>query len=128
MKERPMSGTATNETRDLIASDKVEGTSVYARNGEKLGSVHNFMVDKRSGKVAYAVLSFGGFLGMGSSYHPLPWDQLTYVPAQGGYVVDLTREQLEGAPTYTASDTPRWNDPTYSRGIDDYYESVGGRR
>jgi PRC-barrel domain len=123
-----MSGTATNETGDLIASDKVEGTAVYDRNGTKLGSVYNFMVNKRSGQVAYAVLSFGGFLGMGSSYHPLPWNQLTYDPAQGGYVVDLTKEQLEGAPTYSASEAPRWNDPTYSRGIDDYYSSVGGRR
>ena len=77
-----MSGTATNETGDLIASDKVEGTAVYDRNGTKLGSVYNFMVEKRSGHVAYAVMSFGGFLGMGSSYHPLPWNQLTYEPAQ----------------------------------------------
>ena len=123
-----MSGTATNETGDLIASDKVEGTAVYDRNGTRLGSVYNFMVEKRSGHVAYAVLSFGGFLGMGSSYHPLPWNQLTYEPAQGGYVVDLTKEQLEGAPTYSASEAPRWNDPTHSRGIDDYYASVGGRR
>jgi len=110
-----MSGTATNETGDLIASDKVEGTAVYDRNGTKLGSVYNFMVEKRSGHVAYAVLSFGGVLGMGSSYHPLPWNQLTYEPAQGGYVVDLTKEQLEGAPTYSASEAPRWNDPSYSR-------------
>jgi hypothetical protein len=123
-----MSGTATNETGDLIASDKVEGTAVYDRNGTKLGTVYNFMVEKRSGHVAYAVMSFGGFLGMGASYHPLPWNQLTYEPAQGGYVVDLTREQLEGAPTYSASEAPRWNDPTYSRGIDDYYASVSGRR
>jgi hypothetical protein len=123
-----MSGTATNETGDLIASDKVEGTAVYDRNGTKLGSVYNFMVEKRSGHVAYAVMSFGGFLGMGSSYHPLPWNQLTYDPAQGGYVVDLTKEQLEGAPTYSASEESRWSDPTYSRGIDDYYSSVGGRR
>ena len=123
-----MSGTATNETHDLIASDKVEGTAVYDRNGTKLGSVYNFMVEKRSGHVAYAVMSFGGFLGMGSSYHPLPWNQLTYEPAQGGYVVDLTKEQLEGAPTYSTSEASRWDDPTYSRGIDDYYSSVVGRR
>jgi hypothetical protein len=58
----------------------------------------------------------------------LPWNQLTYEPAQGGYVVDLTKEQLEGAPTYSDANAPRWNDPTYSRGIDDYYASVGGRR
>ena len=123
-----MSGTATNETYDLIASDKVEGTSVYGRNGDKLGTVHNFMVDKRSGQVAYAVLSFGGFLGMGSSFHPLPWKQLTYEPAQGGYVVDLTKEQLEGAPSYAASEAPLWDDPTWGRGINDYYDSVGGMR
>ena len=123
-----MSGTATNETHDLIASDKVEGTAVYDRNGTKIGTVYNFMVDKRSGKVAYAVMSFGGFLGIGASYHPLPWDQLTYEPREGGYVVNLTREQLEAAPTYSATETANWNDPTYSRGIDDYYASVGGRR
>jgi len=123
-----MSGTATNETRELIASDKVEGTSVYNKAGEKLGSVYNLMLDKRSGQVAYAVLSFGGFLGMGSNYHPLPWNQLTYDPRQGGYVVDLTKEQLEGAPTYSASEAPVWDDPTYGRGIDEYYTSVEGRR
>jgi hypothetical protein len=72
-----MSGTATNETRDLIASDKVEGTAVYNGTGDRLGTVYNFMVDKHSGQVAYAVLSFGGFLRMGSSYHPLPKELTT---------------------------------------------------
>jgi PRC-barrel domain len=120
-----MSGTATNETPNLIASDKVEGTSVYNAAGEKLGSVYNFMVDKRSGHVAYAVMSFGGFLGMGASYHPLPWHQLTYDPAQGGYVVNLSHEQLEGAPVYSGSDSPRWEDPAYGRRIDDYYAPFG---
>ena len=78
-----MSDIAANETHELISSDKVEGTSVYDRNGNKLGTVSNVMLDKRSGQVAYAVLSFGGFLGMGSSYHPLPWNQLTYNSNQG---------------------------------------------
>ena len=63
---------ATDETDRLIASDKVEGTAVYNRQGERLGSIYNFMVDKRSGQVEYAVMSFGGFLGIGDSYHPLP--------------------------------------------------------
>jgi hypothetical protein len=99
-----------NETERLIASDKVEGTSVYDRNGNSLGSVYNFMVDKVSGKVAYAVMSFGGFLGIGERYHPLPWKTLTYEPRYGGYVVDITREQLERAPSYGASDSP-WSDP-----------------
>ena len=123
-----MADIATNETHELISSDKVEGTAVYDRNGNKLGTVSNVMLDKRSGQVAYAVLSFGGFLGMGSSYHPLPWNQLTYDLNQGGYVVDLTKEQLEGAPTYSASDEARWNDPNYGRKIDEYYGSVEGRR
>src|SRR5690242_8118538 len=93
------SGTpATDETSDLIASNKVEGTAVYNTNGERLGTVYNFMVNKRSGQVAYAVMSFGGFLGIGESYHPLPWRALTYDTRQGGYVVDISRERLEGAP------------------------------
>jgi hypothetical protein len=57
----------------------------------------------------------------------LPWNQLTYEPAQGGYVVDLTRQQLEGAPTYPASQDPLWDDPAYSRGIDDYYRPYSRR-
>src|ERR1700750_2177829 len=120
-----MSGTATNETGDLIASDKVEGTAVYDRNGTKLGSVYNFMVEKRSGHVAYAVMSFGGFLGLGSSYHPLPWDQLTYDTRPGGYVVNLTKQQLEGGPTYSDPQADVWNDPAYSRRVDEYYSGLG---
>src|SRR3954454_4536399 len=82
------SGTvATDETGELIASNKVERTRVYNRQGENLGTVHNFMVNKRSGQVEYAVMSFGGFLGMGESYHPPPWKSLTYDTRQGGYVV-----------------------------------------
>ena len=122
-----MSGVETNETRDLISSDKVEGTSVYDRNGNNLGTISNVMLDKRSGQVAYAVLSFGGFLGMGSSYHPLPWDQLHYDSNQGGYLVDITKEQLEGAPTYSATEEARWQDPAYGRSIDAYYSSVEGK-
>jgi hypothetical protein len=113
--------TAIDETSDLIASDKVEGTAVYNRAGERLGTVHNFMVGKRSGKVAYAVMSFGGFLGIGESYHPLPWDVLTYDPAQGGYVVNLSREQLEGGPRYSASEAPDWTNPEYGSRIRDHY-------
>ena len=120
-----MSGMATDETRDLIASDKVAGTSVYDRSGNKLGSVSNLMLDKHSGQVAYAALSFGGFLGMGASYHPLPWNQLHYDPNQGGYVVNLTKEQLERLPIHifmkhagtipltvegSTSNTPRWKE------------------
>jgi PRC-barrel domain len=89
---------AADETDRLIASNKVEGTAVYNRQGEHLGEVYNFMVDKYSGQVAYAVMSFGGFLGIGESYHPLPWRVLDYDTGLGGYVVDLDKEKLRGAP------------------------------
>ena len=115
------SSVATDETDRLIASNKVEGTAVYNRQGERLGTVKNFMVDKRSGQVAYAVLSFGGFLGMGQSYHPLPWKVLTYDTGKGGYVVDLSKDRLQNAPSYGASEIPDWSDPSYGRRIDDYY-------
>src|SRR3954451_3285919 len=97
---------ASDETDRLIASNKVEGTVVYNRQGDRLGSVYNFMVDKISGQVAYAVMSFGGFLGIGERYFPLPWKSLTYDTGLGGYVVDLDRKRLENAPSYSADDTP----------------------
>src|SRR5690348_13077771 len=90
-----------DETHRMISSEKVDGTSVYNRNGDSLGTVHHLMIDKYTGQVAYAVMSFGGFLGMGESYHPLPWKSLTYDTRLGGYVVDMDRNRLEGAPSYT---------------------------
>ena len=113
----------TDETSNLISSDKVDGTAVYNREGEKLGSIHSVMIDKISGKVAYAVMSFGGFLGMGDSYHPLPWHVLTYDTGQGGYVVDLDRNKLEEAPTYATSETPNWSDRRWGQQVHDYYGS-----
>ena len=110
-----------DETSDLISSDKVEGTAVYNREGEKLGSIHTLMIEKTAGKVTYAVMSFGGFLGIGDRYHPLPWDVLTYDTGQGGYVVDLDRSMLEGAPTYASGETPNWGDPGWNQDVYDYY-------
>jgi PRC-barrel domain len=112
---------AIDETSRLISSDKVVGTAVYNRQGEHLGSVYNVMLDKRSGQVAYAVMSFGGFLGIGESYHPLPWRVLTYDPRAGGYVVDLDRHRLEAAPHYAAASPPNWADPAFGHRIDDFY-------
>ena len=97
-----------NETSSLIAGDKVSGTSVYTRTGENIGQIHDVMIDKKTGKVAYAVMSFGGFLGIGESYHPLPWRVLTYDPKMGGYVVDLDRNRLENAPRYRSADERDW--------------------
>ncbi len=113
-------GVAIDETTRLIASNKVEGTAVYNQEGEHLGSVYNFMVDKVSGQVAYAVMSFGGFLGLGDSYHPLPWKALRYDIKLGGYVVDLDRDRLAGAPSYRGGEDP-FADPAFGPKLTDYY-------
>ena len=112
----------TAETGRLIAADKVEGTNVYNPSGDKLGSIENVMIDKTSGKVAYAVMSFGGFLGMGDSHHPLPWQVLKYDTGQGGYVVNLDKKQLEGAPTFDRTSEFKWT-PDYGRKVDSYYKA-----
>jgi hypothetical protein len=114
---------ATDETSTLISSDKVEGTAVYNRKGEKLGSVHTVMIDKVSGKVAYAVMSFGGFLGIGDRYHPLPWSVLTYDTGKGGYTVDLDRSTLEKAPTYARVETPDWADRSWGEQLHEHYRA-----
>ena len=111
---------ATNESNRLIASNKVEGTAVYNEQGEKLGSIHNFMVEKESGQVEYAVLTFGGLFGLGSDHYPLPWDVLTYDTDQGGYVVNLDKSVLENAPRYSSKDEPDFN-RDYGQEVYSYY-------
>lgn len=108
------------ETHGLIGSDKVEGTPVYNRQGEKLGSIERVMIEKVGGKVAYAVLSFGGFLGIGHSHYPLPWGVLTYDTNQDGYVVDLDKARLEGAPSY-GDESFDYGDRIAGQRIHDYW-------
>jgi hypothetical protein len=112
---------ATEETHSLISSDKVEGTPVYNRQGDKMGTIHTLMLDKVSGRVAYAVMSFGGFLGIGDRYHPLPWDVLTYDTSQGGYLVDIDRNTLERAPSYGSTETPDWSDRSWDERLHGHY-------
>ncbi|MCB4820253.1 PRC-barrel domain-containing protein [Roseicella aerolata] len=112
---------AREETRELIAAGKVAGTPVYNRTGENLGTIEDLMLDKRMGRVAYAVMSFGGFLGFGERYHPLPWSVLTYDTSLGGYVVDIDRDRLEGAPAYAADAAPDWSSRDWGRQVDDYW-------
>lgn len=111
-----------DETTDMIASNKVEGTTVYNRQGEKLGEVYNFMVGKRSGRVAYAVMSFGGFLGIGQKYHAVPWNALTYDTSKGGFVIDASRDRLLAAPHYGAGEDP-FTRTGYGREVDAYWAS-----
>jgi hypothetical protein len=108
------------DSHSLIASDKVEGTKVYGADGKRIGSIQRILLEKRGGRVAYAVLSFGGFLGIGDDYYPLPWEKLAYDEGLDGYRIDLTEDQITGAPRYADLDDDSWyraND----RRIKDYY-------
>ena len=104
----------------LIAAEKVIDTNVYDPQGEKLGDVDDLMIDKTSGRVAYAVLSFGGFLGVGDKKFPLPWSILTYDRAQGGFVISLDKETLRNAPSLDG-EADSFFTPEFGRGIDTYY-------
>jgi hypothetical protein len=116
--------TSISETPSLIGSDKVEGTAVYRSNGDKVGTVERVMIDKISGKVAYAVMSFGGFLGIGQDSYPLPWNLLTYNPQLQGYEVNIGEEQLKGAPKYSEHETWDWTEPGRVRSVNDYWGAL----
>ena len=107
------------ETDRLIASAKVEGTAVYNRQGERLGTVdnHGRQVQRASCLRRHVFRP----LGMGENYHPLPWRVLSYDTRQGGFVIDLDRRRLEKAPSYMASNVPNWSDRTYGSRIDEFY-------
>jgi hypothetical protein len=79
------------------------------------------MIDKESGRIAYAVLSFGGFLGIGDRYYPLPWEKLSYNTEIGGYVVDIDPDVLQGAPSFSDQATASWNDDAWGRNVYAYY-------
>jgi hypothetical protein len=115
---------AVDISHDLISSRRVEGTAVYNRDGERLGSIHAVMIGKRDGRVAYAVLSFGGFMGVGEHVHPIPWPLLTYDVDSDGYVVEMTREQLENAPTMTLDETDRPVDRAYQEQVSSYWGTL----
>lgn len=116
-----MPNDATMTSNPLISSDRVEGTTVYNTAGDKIGHIDNLILDKRSGKVAYAVMSFGGFLGIGEEYHPLPWQSLDYDERQEGYVVDISEDQLRKAPTLKRTEYDRLRDDAYGRSVYSYY-------
>jgi hypothetical protein len=110
----------TLSTSDVISSDKVEGPPVYKRGGDKLGSIDDLMIDKHSGQVRYAVLEFGGFLGMGTDRYPLPWNMLRYDTSRDGYIVPIDKAKLENAPRYALNDAPAYTDE-YGRRVNGYY-------
>jgi sporulation protein YlmC with PRC-barrel domain len=127
-----LSGTSTGsttagdvrETHSLIASDKVEGTPVRRSDGEKIGTIERVMIDKRSGRVAYAVMSFGGFMGLGEEYYTLPWGVLKYNTSIDGYELNLTEDQLRGAPRRTAEGRDASFDRDWEEHVHRYYNAT----
>jgi len=112
-----------NTYGSVISSDKVEGTNVYNLGGDKLGSIDDLMIDRHSGQVRYAVMEFGGFLGMGSDRYPIPWSMLKYDDGKGGYVVPLDKAKLEKAPRYSEGSVPTY-DSDYDKRVTSYYGSM----
>jgi PRC-barrel domain len=111
------------ETVSLIGSDKVDGTAVYGADDQRIGSVQRVMIDKVSGKVAYAVISFGGFMGIGEDYYPMPWPNLKYDTRLEGYRVGVTEDQLKGAPKYNQYKDWDWADRANDRRVYEYYNT-----
>jgi len=109
-------------TGSLISGKKVEGTTVFNLAGEKVGTVDDIMIDKVSGRAVYAVMSFGGFLGMGEKFHPIPWSTLKYDRQKEGYAVNIDKKLLQDAPAYDANSEFKWT-PDYGRKVDSYYGS-----
>ena len=109
----------------LIAASKVEGTAVFDHAGEKLGTVKDIYIDKTSGEVEFAALAFGGILGVGVKYHPLPWNELNYDTAMDGFVVDVDKKSLEASPAYE-QDRLSGSDSEWGTEVRTYYSGLGG--
>ena len=105
----------------LIASDRIEGTAVRRPNGDMVGHIERLMIDKESGRVSYAILSFGGFLGIGTNLLPLPWATLSYSTKLDAYMLDLDNDQLKNAPSFRANLDFDWGDRTREEQLHRYY-------
>jgi hypothetical protein len=105
----------------LIASDRVEGTAVRRPNGDMIGHIERLMIDKLSGKVSYAILSFGGFLGVGANLLPLPWALLTYNSRFEAYELDIDEDELKRAPSFRADEDFDWGDRSQEAELHRYY-------
>ena len=116
-----MTAQVVTEPHRLIASDRIEGSAVRRPNGDLIGQIERLMIDKISGKVSYAVLSFGGFLGIGAHLVPLPWTRMTYRRALGAYQLDISDEELQRAPSFADHHDFDWGDRALEENLHRYY-------
>ena len=96
-----MAKATAHPDRRLISSEDVHGTNVYGIGDEAIGEIDHLLIEKISGRVAYAVMSFGGFLGLAHSHYPIPWSALKYDTALQGYRTGITEAQLKDAPAFS---------------------------
>ena len=106
-----------------IRAKKVLGTKVTDPSGKKIGEIEDIVLDKQSNNILFAVIGFGGFLGMAEKYHPIPWSGLEYDESQGGYVVNYTKEQLEAAPAGSINELTRDDGLQFRDRVYDYYKA-----
>jgi sporulation protein YlmC with PRC-barrel domain len=124
--------TASGHT-SAIRAKKVIGTNVKDKAGQKIGEIEDVILDKQSNSIMFAVVSFGGFLGAGEQYHPIPWAALDYDESESAYVVPYSKDQLKAAPAGSVSDLVReggvsTRDQTYTYyKTPRYWESVDRR-
>lgn len=114
-------GAGATASNPLIESDRVEGTEVYGADRTHIGEIKRLMIDKRSGQVAYAVMGFGGFLGLGEDSYTIPWSKLTYDTELGGYRTEVTADQVKGAPDFYRGNDNAWSDRDKERDLHSYY-------
>ena len=101
-----------------ISTEDIQGTNVYGLDDAKVGEIDHLMIDKLSGRVTYAVMSFGGFLGLGHSHYPLPWGALDYDKRLGGYRTGVTESQLKDAPVLSDD---VWTDRGWEQRVHQHY-------
>lgn len=113
-------------SKPIIESDRVEGTAVFGRDANQIGTIKRLLIEKVSGRVLYVDVTFGGFLGIGAHHHTIPWDKLAYDWELGGYRTDITEEQIRGAPAFSGDDQV-WHNPGRQQQIRDYWNDLSRR-
>lgn len=106
-----------------IRASTVTGTDVHDTAGRKIGEIEDIMLDKLSNNIMFAVVSFGGFLGVAEKYHPLPWSSLKFDKSKDGYIVEVTKEQLEAAPAGSIDELARNDGQDFRNQAFDYYKA-----
>lgn len=105
-----------------IRASAVIGTKVHDVSGRKIGDIEDIMLDKMAGNIMFAVVSFGGFLGLSEKYHPVPWSSLRFNKAKGSYVVEFTKEQIEAAPAGSIDELARNDGQDFRNRAFEYYK------